>query len=67
MLKAVVNVETGHLLGFSCLSVEGGELMSLVQATMMGSVRWWELREAVWAPPTMAECLNNVWGFLEDV
>jgi pyruvate/2-oxoglutarate dehydrogenase complex dihydrolipoamide dehydrogenase (E3) component len=67
MMKAVVNGETGQILGFSCLSVEGGELMSIIQTAMMGNVKWWDLREAVWAHPTWAECLNNLWGFLEDV
>lgn len=67
MMKAVVNGETGEILGFSCLSVEGGELMSIVQCAMMGGLKWWDLREAVWAHPTWAECLNNLWGFLEDV
>jgi pyruvate/2-oxoglutarate dehydrogenase complex dihydrolipoamide dehydrogenase (E3) component len=66
MMKATVNGETGQILGFSCLSVEGGELMSVVQCAMMGDVKWWDMREAVWAHPTMAESLNNLWGFLED-
>ncbi|TLD34960.1 putative pyridine nucleotide-disulfide oxidoreductase RclA [Venturia nashicola] len=67
MMKAVVNGVTGEILGFSCLSTEGGELMSIVQCAMMGGVKWWDLREAIWAHPTWAECLNNLWGFLEDV
>jgi hypothetical protein len=33
----------------------------------MGGVKWWELREAVWAHPTLMESLNNLWGSLEDV
>jgi pyruvate/2-oxoglutarate dehydrogenase complex dihydrolipoamide dehydrogenase (E3) component len=66
MMKAVVNGETGKILGFSCLGPEGGELMSVMQAAMMGGLKWWELREAIWAHPTYAESLNNIWGFLED-
>jgi pyruvate/2-oxoglutarate dehydrogenase complex dihydrolipoamide dehydrogenase (E3) component len=66
MMKAVVNGETGQILGFSCLGPEGGEIMSIVQTAMMGGLKWWDLREAVWAHPTYAESLNNIWGLLED-
>jgi pyruvate/2-oxoglutarate dehydrogenase complex dihydrolipoamide dehydrogenase (E3) component len=31
VMKAVVNGKTGQILGFSCLGIEGGELMSVVQ------------------------------------
>jgi pyruvate/2-oxoglutarate dehydrogenase complex dihydrolipoamide dehydrogenase (E3) component len=66
LMKAVVNGETGQILGFSCLGMEGGEVMSVVQTAMMGGLKWWDLREAVWAHPSLAESLNNIWGFLED-
>ena len=66
MMKAVVDAETGDILGFSVLGLEGGELMSVVQAAMMGGVKWWQLRDAVWAHPTLTECLNNLWGDLRD-
>lgn len=65
MMKAVVDSETGLILGFTCLGVEGGEVMSIVQMAMMGGVRWERLRDAVWAHPALAESLNNLWGFLE--
>jgi pyruvate/2-oxoglutarate dehydrogenase complex dihydrolipoamide dehydrogenase (E3) component len=66
MMKAVVNGETGQILGFTCLGIEGGEVISAVQMAMMGGLKWWDLREAVWAHPTIMESLNNIWGFLED-
>lgn len=65
MMKAVINGETGEILGFTCLGVEGGEVMSIVQTAMMGKLPWMTLRDAVWAHPTLAESLNNLWGFLE--
>jgi pyruvate/2-oxoglutarate dehydrogenase complex dihydrolipoamide dehydrogenase (E3) component len=67
MMKAVVDGESGEILGFTCLGIEGGEIMSVVQMAMMGGVKWWKLREAIWAHPTLAESLNNLWGSLEDV
>lgn len=65
MMKAVVHAESGKILGFTCLGVEGGEVMSIVQMAMMGGVGWEKLRDAVWAHPALAESLNNIWGFLE--
>ena len=67
MMKAVVDGESGEILGFTCLGIEGGEIMSVVQMAIMGGVKWWNLREAIWAHPTLAESLNNLWGSLEDV
>jgi pyruvate/2-oxoglutarate dehydrogenase complex dihydrolipoamide dehydrogenase (E3) component len=67
MMKAVVDGESGEILGFTCLGIEGGEVMSVVQTAMIGGVKWWKLREAIWAHPALAESLNNLWGSLEDV
>ena len=74
LMKAVVVADeptggegpkAGQILGFTCLGIEGGEVMSVVQAAMMGGVTWMQLRDAVWAHPSLAESLNNVWGFLK--
>lgn len=65
LMKAVVDGESGLILGFTCLGVEGGEIMSLVQTAMMGGLPWWRLRDAVYAHPTLAEGLNNLWGYLK--
>lgn len=65
MMKATVDAETGEILGFSCLGIEGGEVMSIVQMAMMGGVRYQKLQSAVFAHPALAESLNNLWGFLE--
>lgn len=65
MMKAMVDAETGEILGFTCLGIEGGEIMSIVQTAMMGGLRWWDLEGAVYAHPTLAESLNNLWGHFE--
>jgi pyruvate/2-oxoglutarate dehydrogenase complex dihydrolipoamide dehydrogenase (E3) component len=65
MMKAVVDGETGLILGFTCLGIEGGEVMAVVQMAIMGNVGWERLRDAVWAHPSLAESLNNLWEFLE--
>ena len=65
LLKAVVDAETGKILGFTCLGLEGGEVMAVVQTAMLGGLGYEGLREAVFAHPSLAEGLNNLWGFLE--
>ncbi|KAJ6438118.1 endonuclease III-like protein [Purpureocillium lavendulum] len=65
LMKAVVDAESKQILGFTCLGLEGGEVMSIVQMAMIGRVKWPALRDAVWAHPSLAESLNNLWGFLK--
>lgn len=65
MMKATVDAGSGEILGFTCLGIEGGEIMSMVQMAMMGGLKWWDLEAAVWAHPTLAESLNNLWAHLE--
>lgn len=65
MIKATVDAKTGEILGFTCLGIEGGEVMSIVQTAMMGGLKWWDLEAAVYAHPTLAESLNNLWAYLK--
>jgi pyruvate/2-oxoglutarate dehydrogenase complex dihydrolipoamide dehydrogenase (E3) component len=59
-MKAVVEADSGRILGAAILGVEGGEVMSVVQVAMMGALPYTALREAVFAHPTLAEALNNL-------
>lgn len=65
MMKAVVDGETGEILGFTCLGIEGGEVMTVVQIVMMSKLPYTKLQDAIFAHPTLAESLNNLWGFLK--
>ncbi|KAL1962097.1 hypothetical protein VTN77DRAFT_564 [Rasamsonia byssochlamydoides] len=65
LMKAVVDGDTGLILGFTCLAVEGGELMSLVETAMIGDVPYQKLEGAIWSHPTWAESMNNLWSFLK--
>jgi pyruvate/2-oxoglutarate dehydrogenase complex dihydrolipoamide dehydrogenase (E3) component len=64
LMKAVVDGDSGEILGFTCLGIEGGEIMAVVQASMIGGVRYQKLQDAIWAHPSLAESLNNLWGVL---
>src|SRR5262249_60697721 len=59
-MKVVVDASSDRILGAAVLSIEGGELMSMLQLAMMGNLPYTALRDAVFAHPTLAESLNNL-------
>ena len=59
-MKAVVDAGTGQILGGTVLGIEGGEVMSVLQVAMMGQVPYTAIKEGVFAHPTLAESLNNL-------
>jgi pyruvate/2-oxoglutarate dehydrogenase complex dihydrolipoamide dehydrogenase (E3) component len=59
-MKAVVDRETCQIVGAAVLGIEGGELMSVLQMAMMGKVPHTAIRDGVFAHPTLAESLNNL-------
>ena len=64
-MKALVDAESGQILGFTVLGIEGGEVMSMVQLAMMGGLPYTVLRDAIFAHPTLAESLNNLFAQIE--
>jgi pyruvate/2-oxoglutarate dehydrogenase complex dihydrolipoamide dehydrogenase (E3) component len=60
LMKAVVDAETGQILGAAVLGIEGGELMALLEVAMLGHLPYTVLRDAIFAHPTLAESLNNL-------
>jgi pyruvate/2-oxoglutarate dehydrogenase complex dihydrolipoamide dehydrogenase (E3) component len=65
-MKAIVDAETEELLGATVLGVEGGEVMTVLQTAMMGHLKFSVLRDAVFAHPTLAESLNNLFFHFDD-
>jgi len=61
-MKAIVDAKTDELLGVTVLGVEGGELMAVLEMAMMGKVTCKALREGIFAHPTLAESLNNLFA-----
>jgi pyruvate/2-oxoglutarate dehydrogenase complex dihydrolipoamide dehydrogenase (E3) component len=61
-MKAVINAETGRILGCAVLGIEGGEIMAMIQIAMMGDLPYTTLRDAVFAHPTLAESLNTLFS-----
>ena len=59
-MKASVDADTNQILGAAVLGIEGGEVMSVLQMAMMGKVPYTAIRDGVFAHPTLAESLNNL-------
>jgi pyruvate/2-oxoglutarate dehydrogenase complex dihydrolipoamide dehydrogenase (E3) component len=66
VMKALVEPGSGRLLGAAVLGIEGGELMAMLQLAMLGNLRYSDLRDAIFAHPTLAESFNNLFSALED-
>jgi pyruvate/2-oxoglutarate dehydrogenase complex dihydrolipoamide dehydrogenase (E3) component len=66
MMKAVVDADTRRILGCAVLGVEGGEVAAMIQIAMMGRVPYTTLRDAVFAHPTLAESLNNLFATIGE-
>jgi len=65
-MKAVVDAETRQILGCAILGIEGGELMAMVEIAMLGHLPYTVLRDAVFAHPTLAESLNNLFTNFDE-
>lgn len=65
-MKAIVDADSGQILGAAVLGIEGGEIMAMLQLAMMGKLTFTTVREAVFAHPTLAESLNNLFTHLES-
>ena len=61
-MKAVVDAETNQILGAAVLGIEGGEVMAQIQVAMWGKLPFTVLRDGVFAHPTLAESLNNLFS-----
>jgi pyruvate/2-oxoglutarate dehydrogenase complex dihydrolipoamide dehydrogenase (E3) component len=65
-MKAIVEIGTDRILGAAVLGLEGGEVMSMLELAMMGKQPYTALRDAVFAHPTLAEALNNLFTHFDS-
>jgi pyruvate/2-oxoglutarate dehydrogenase complex dihydrolipoamide dehydrogenase (E3) component len=61
-LKALVDVDSDRILGFTAFAVNGGEIMSVVQVAMLAGLPYTALRDAILAHPTLAESLETLFS-----
>jgi pyruvate/2-oxoglutarate dehydrogenase complex dihydrolipoamide dehydrogenase (E3) component len=61
-LKALVEINTDRILGFTALAVDGGEIMSSVQIAMIAGLPYTAFRDAILTHPTLAEGLGALFS-----
>lgn len=65
MMKAIVDAQTGKILGAAILAEQGGEIVTILQMAMIGGITYQQIRNGVFAHPTYAESLNNLFMTLD--
>jgi len=65
-MKAIVDAGNSQILGAAVLGIEGGEIMAQIQIAMVGKLPYTALKDGVFAHPTLAESLNNLFGHFQD-
>jgi pyruvate/2-oxoglutarate dehydrogenase complex dihydrolipoamide dehydrogenase (E3) component len=65
-MKAIVDGDTNQILGAAVLGLEGGEVMSVLEAAMMGKLPYTALRDGIFAHPTLSESLNNLFMTMDS-
>jgi len=63
-MKALVDPGSRQILGCTVLGIEGGELMAMIEIAMLGKFPYPTLKDAIFAHPTLAESLNNLFASL---
>jgi pyruvate/2-oxoglutarate dehydrogenase complex dihydrolipoamide dehydrogenase (E3) component len=61
-MKAIVDAETNQILGATVLGIEGGEIMAVFEVAIMGKLPYTALQNGIFAHPTLAEGLNNLFS-----
>jgi len=59
-MKALVAGRDDHILGFTMIGTEAGEVMAVVQMAMLAGLPYTDLRDAILAHPTMPEGLGSL-------
>jgi len=66
-LKALVEADGDHILGFTAFAVDAGEIMPAVQIAMIARLPYTALRDAVLTHPTLVEGLTSLFSSVPSV
>ena len=61
-MKALIAARDDHILGFTMIGSEAGEVVAVVQMAMLAGLPYTTLRDAILAHPTMAEGLGSLFS-----
>jgi pyruvate/2-oxoglutarate dehydrogenase complex dihydrolipoamide dehydrogenase (E3) component len=59
-MKAVIDADSGEILGCAVLGSEGGEIMTIIQVAMLGKLTDTAMADAIFTHPLLAEGLNTL-------
>lgn len=62
--KAVVDKDSGKILGAAIIGTEGGEIATVIQMAMKGNILVKDLKDFVFSHPTFSESLNTLFSEL---
>ena len=63
-MKAVVDADSGQILGCAVLGSEGGEIMTMIQVAMLGKLTYTAMADAIFTHPLLAEGLNTLFAMV---
>jgi pyruvate/2-oxoglutarate dehydrogenase complex dihydrolipoamide dehydrogenase (E3) component len=61
-MKAVIDADSGQILGCAVLGSEGGEIMTMIQVAMLGKLTDTAMADAIFTHPLLAEGLNTLFA-----
>jgi pyruvate/2-oxoglutarate dehydrogenase complex dihydrolipoamide dehydrogenase (E3) component len=64
-MKAVVDADSGQILGCAVLGSEGGEIMTVIQVAMLGKLTYTAMANAIFTHPLLAEGLNTLFAMFD--
>ncbi|TCC63447.1 mercuric reductase [Kribbella pittospori] len=64
-MKAVVDADSGQILGCAVIGSEGGEIMTMIQVAMLGKLTYVDLAGAIFTHPLLAEGLNTLFALFD--
>jgi pyruvate/2-oxoglutarate dehydrogenase complex dihydrolipoamide dehydrogenase (E3) component len=62
LLKAIVDAETGSILGCSLFCADSSEVINVVQMAMQADASYETLRDSIYTHPSMSESLNDLFS-----
>jgi pyruvate/2-oxoglutarate dehydrogenase complex dihydrolipoamide dehydrogenase (E3) component len=64
-MKAVVDADSGQILGCAMIGSEGGEVMTMIQVAMLGKLPYTAMADAIFTHPLFAEGLNTLFAMFD--
>jgi pyruvate/2-oxoglutarate dehydrogenase complex dihydrolipoamide dehydrogenase (E3) component len=61
-MKAIIDADSGQILGCAVLGTEGGEIMTTIQVAMLGKLTYTAMADAIFTHPLLAEGLNTLFA-----